>query len=68
MSYLGYAQLVTSFTLLVGTYLNRSDIIIKTRWRQKTKENKVLLKSDITHVLKPLQPTYGDLKVKDLPL
>ena len=68
MHYFGYAQLVTSFTLLVGTYLNKSDIIVRTGWRQKTKENKVLLANDVNHVLKPLEPTYGDLKVKDLPL
>jgi hypothetical protein len=48
--------------------MNKSDIIIKTGWRQKQRENKVNLASDIKYCLNPLKPAFGDLKVKDLPL
>jgi len=68
MGYFGYGQLVTSFTLLVGTYRNKSDIIIKTGWRQKIKENKVALANDVRYVLERLLPDYGDVKISDLPL
>jgi|TARA_B110001450_G_C17580385_1_gene464673 hypothetical protein len=53
---------------LVGTYRNKSDIIIKTGWRQKIKENKVALANDVRYVLERLLPDYGDVKISDLPL
>ena len=37
--YLGYGQLVTSTTLLVGFCLNRINIVVRSGWRSKTKEN-----------------------------
>lgn len=68
MDYVGYFQLGTSLTLLVGTYLNQSNIIIKNGWREKQKVNKLLLANDVKYCLTPLKPDFGELKVKDLPL
>ena len=68
MSYLGYGQLITSFTLLIGTYRNKSNIIIQTGWRQKIKENKVAFANDVKFVLERLLPEFGDVNISDLPL
>jgi hypothetical protein len=66
--YLGYGQLVTSITLLIGFCLNRINIIVRSGWRSKTKENQKLLTNDIKFILTPLQPRFGELKAKELPL
>ena len=63
MEYLGYNQLITSFLLLLGTYLNQSNIIIKTGWRQKIKENQSVLANDVKYVLEPLEPKFGEINV-----
>mmetsp|Transcript_6821 Transcript_6821/g.10997 ORF Transcript_6821/g.10997 Transcript_6821/m.10997 type:complete len:199 (+) Transcript_6821:7430-8026(+) len=68
ISYLGYAQLVTSISLLVGFCLNKINIIIKSNWRAKTHQGKVDLKNEIKYILDPLTPKYGELKASDLPL
>lgn len=66
--YLGYGQLVTSVTLLVGFCLNRINIIVRSGWRSKTAENQNLLSNDIKFILTPLKPRFGELKAKELPL
>lgn len=66
--YLGYGQLVTSTTLLVGFCLNRINIVVRSGWRSKTKENQSLMANDIKFILTPLQPRFGELKAKELPL
>lgn len=67
-TWLGYCQLVTSVALLVGFCLNRINIIVKSGWRKKVDENRQKLQADVKHILKPLEPPFGELRAKDLPL
>ena len=64
----GYAQLVTSLTLLIGFCLNRINIIVKQGWREKVDNNQVKLANDVKYILKPLEPEFGEMKAKNLPL
>lgn len=66
--WLGRGQLVTSIALLIGFCLNKINIIVKSGWRKKTAENKQKLQNDIKYILKPLEPPFGEMKAKDLPL
>ena len=68
IGWLGYGQLVTSVALLIGFCLNKIDIIVKSGWRKKTDENRQKLANDIKHILKPLEPPFGEMKGKELPL
>jgi hypothetical protein len=68
MKWLGICQLVSSMTLLVGFCLNKTNIIVKSGWRSKIDENRQKLQADVKHILKPLEPPFGELKAKDLPL
>ena len=68
INYLGYCQLGTSFSLLIGFCINKINIILKSGWRNKIAQNKVILASDIKHLLEPLKPPYGDFRIQDLPL
>lgn len=61
-------QIVTALILIVGFCLNKINIIVKSGWRKKTQENKMTMINEIKHVLKPLEPAYGELSVSDLPL
>ena len=54
--------------LLVGYCMNRLNLIVKSGWRSKTNENKQKLSNDVKHILKPLEPPFGEMKAKDLPL
>lgn len=54
--------------LLIGFCLNKINIIIQSGWRAKITQNRVKLANDVKHILKPLEPPYGDMRVKDLPL
>ena len=42
--------------------------MVRSGWRAKTEENRNVLTNDIKYVLKPLEPPYGELRGKDLPL
>jgi len=53
---------------LIGFCQNRINIIVKSGWRKKAGENKQKLQNDIEHILKPLEPPFGEMKAKDLPL
>jgi hypothetical protein len=66
--YLGYGQLVTSFSLVIGFCLNRVTIIVKSGWRSKIAENKQKLADDIKFILKPCEPPFGEIRAWDLPL
>ena len=63
MIYLGYCQIGTSVSLLLGFCINKINIILKSGWRQKITQNKVLLASDIKYILQPLQPPFGELRI-----
>ena len=68
IGWLGYGQLVTSVALLIGFCLNKINIIVKSGWRKKCDENRQKLANDIKHILKPLEPPFGEMKAKELPL
>jgi hypothetical protein len=68
MNYLGYIQLATASFLLIGFCINKIYIILKSGWRNKTTMNQTLLANDVKIVLQPLIPTFGELRVQDLPL
>lgn len=66
--WLGYAQMITSMTLLIGFMLNKINIIVKSGWRKKCEQNMQKLATDIKYILKPLEPPFGELKAKNLPI
>jgi len=68
MLYLGYVQLGTSISLLVGFCINKINIILKSGWRNKKVQNKTIMANDIKYVLSPLLPPFGEFNVPDLPL
>ena len=65
---LGYAQLFTSFTLLIGYVFNKFKLIVRSGWRKKITENRIMMKKEVIYILNPLKPTYGELRAKDLPV
>jgi len=68
MTYIGYMQLATSISLLLGFCINRINIIVKSGWRTKNTLNKILLAKDIKYILEPIKPPFSDFNIKDLPL
>jgi hypothetical protein len=68
MNYLGYIQLITSISLLMGFCMNKINIILKSGWRNKVATNKEIYIQDVKHILDSIRPAYGDFKIKDLPL
>lgn len=68
MNVLGFIQLFSSAFLLMGFCINRINLIIKSGWRKKQAKNQVTLADDIKHVLNPLIPDFGELKIEDLSL
>lgn len=63
MNYLGYIQLFSSAFLLLGFCINRINLIIKSGWRKKKAKNMIVLADQVKHVLNPLIPDFGELKV-----
>lgn len=53
---------------MIGFCLNKINIIVKSGWRIKIDENRQKLVADVKHILKPLEPPFGELRAKDLPL
>jgi hypothetical protein len=68
MTYLGYIQLATSVSLLIGFCVNKINIILKSGWREKSSENRVIMANDIKYNLDEHKPPFGDFRIKDLPL
>ncbi len=68
IQYLGYVQLFTTLLLWMGFLLNKTNIIIKSGWRAKTQENLKHLSSDVKFILKPLEPAFGEIRAKELPI
>jgi hypothetical protein len=68
IQYLGYVQLFTTLLLWMGFLLNKTNIIIKSGWRAKTQENLKHLSSDVKYILKPLEPAFGEIRAKELPI
>ena len=52
----------------MGFALNKTNIIIKSGWRVKTQENLKYLSSDVKYILKPLEPPFGEIIAKELPI
>lgn len=47
---------MTSITLMVGFFLNKTNIVIRRGWRAKIEENRKLMKDDLKYILEPLEP------------
>ena len=68
MVYLGYIQLCSSLTLLVGFCQNRINIIVKSGWREKTDKNRTDMAYEVQNILKPCEPPFGELCATNLPI
>lgn len=55
-------------TLIIGFCKNKINIIVKSGWRIKTEENKVLMVNEIHTILEPCEPPFGELIATNLPI
>ena len=63
---LGYIQLVSSLTLLLGFCVNNRSLVIQEGWRLRCEQNAVELKADQKRLDRLAEDKEGPLKVTDL--
>lgn len=48
--------------------MNKINIIVKSGWRTKTESNKTLMANEISTILEPCEPPFGELVATNLPI
>jgi hypothetical protein len=67
MKVLGYIQLATAISLLIGQLITRAHLIIKSEWRAYVEQNRIKYQN-LLNSKKDEGESYSNIKAKDLSL